>query len=143
MSAEISNTAFLEYFFEEYKILVLLILGVLIWLFIRPDFWRRLLNPDEAGDGTIPNSDPIAEADFYLAYGKYDEAGQVLRRSIATEAPTADLMHKLLEVYFADRKGDEFLSSANYYIREYGRHGHWDRICEMGRELLPDEKLFR
>lgn len=142
MTDEVRFLGFLKYFLGEFPVLSVAILVVLVWLFGRPDFWRRVIHGYD-DDSAMPAQDPITEADFYLAYEQYEEAAQALRKSIAAEPPTADLMCKLLEVYAAGRKSEEFLASANYYRRAFGRHGHWDEICEMGRELLPEERLFR
>ncbi len=142
MSDDGSFSGFVRYFFAEYPGLSIAISAVLIWLFGRPDFWRRVVHGYD-DDAPAPVQDHVAEADFYLAYEQYDEAAQALRKSIASEPPTADLMYKLLEIYAAARKSEEFLASAKYYKRTFGRHGHWDDICELGRQLLPEERLFR
>ena len=138
-----SDTSFFETFFAENKVLLLIVLAVFVWLFGRPDFWRRLFSKDDSDSAPMEESDFIAEADFFIAYGKYDEAAQALRKSIAAKPPTADLMFKLLGVYFKDSRVDDFLASATYFKREFGRHAHWEGICEMGRQLFPEERLFR
>ncbi len=45
------------------------------------------------------SADPIGEADIYMAYGKFDQAEALLKRSIAQEEDRADLHAKLLECY--------------------------------------------
>ncbi|ARU57317.1 Tfp pilus assembly protein FimV [Oleiphilus messinensis] len=43
--------------------------------------------------------DPLAEADVYIAYGRLDQAAQVLENAISEEPSRADIRLKLLEVY--------------------------------------------
>lgn len=52
--------------------------------------------------------DPIAEADIYLAYGRHDQAQQMLDRAIEQEPARADLRLKLLEVFVDQNKPAEF-----------------------------------
>ncbi|WP_421842725.1 FimV/HubP family polar landmark protein [Marinobacter algicola] len=51
-------------------------------------------------DGTdAPDSDPLAEADAYIAYGRMDQAAQSLETAISREPSRTDLRLKLLGVY--------------------------------------------
>ena len=38
---------------------------------------------------------------------------------------------------------DSFLDAARDYSRKHGQAEHWDRICVMGEQILPDERLLR
>ncbi len=52
--------------------------------------------------------DAIAEADIYVAYGRYQQAIDLLRSAIAEEPQRSDLQVKLLEVYIETRDKPSF-----------------------------------
>ncbi len=52
--------------------------------------------------------DAIAEAEIYIAYGRYQQAVDLLRSAIDAEPARADLRVKLLEVYLEMRDRDAF-----------------------------------
>src|SRR6185437_13907800 len=59
---------------------------------------------DEGMTGEVPvaldQGDPLAEADFHMAYGLYDQAAELVQNAIAREPQRRDLKLKLLEVFF-------------------------------------------
>ncbi|MCK0164054.1 FimV/HubP family polar landmark protein [Marinobacter sp. S6332] len=54
------------------------------------------------------NSDALEEADTYIAYGRYDQATQVLEAAISREPSRTDLRLKLLAVYADNQERDSF-----------------------------------
>lgn len=69
--------------------------------------------PEEAVDalqdeGGEEASDPIGEADVYMAYGKFDQARQVLKRALDAEPDRVDLHLKLMECLAEMKAKDEF-----------------------------------
>ena len=52
--------------------------------------------------------DPIAESDIYIAYGRYQQAVDLLTTAIDAEPNRSDLRMKLLEVYVEMRNKDAF-----------------------------------
>jgi pilus assembly protein FimV len=52
--------------------------------------------------------DPIAESDIYIAYGRYQQAVDLLTNAIDAEPNRSDLRVKLLEVYIEMRNKDAF-----------------------------------
>ncbi len=52
--------------------------------------------------------DPIAESDIYIAYGRYQQAVDLLTHAIDAEPNRSDLRVKLLEVYVEMRNKDAF-----------------------------------
>ncbi|HET8710622.1 MAG TPA: FimV/HubP family polar landmark protein, partial [Spongiibacteraceae bacterium] len=52
--------------------------------------------------------DPIAESDIYIAYGRYQQAVDLLTTAIDAEPARSDLRTKLLEVYVEMRNKDAF-----------------------------------
>ena len=88
-------------------------------------------------------NDPIIEADFYIAYGDFERAAQVIRKALTVEPVPPDLVLKLLEIHFQSGNSEEFLRHSRFYRQRFGRSEHWETICTMGQQLLPGERLFR
>jgi len=88
--------------------------------------------------------DPIAEADVYLAYRRYEQAEALLKEAINADAGRHELKVKLLEIYHATKDVDSFEAQAEslYAVLAGQEEGMWDQVVEMGRELLPDHPLF-
>ena len=59
--------------------------------------------PEPAG-----SSDPLAEADTYIAYGRHDQAAQTLETAISREPSRTDLRLKLLSVYADSQDRESF-----------------------------------
>ena len=62
---------------------------------------------DEEPEAATP-SDPLAEADTYIAYGRHDQAAQTLETAISREPSRTDLRLKLLGVYADSQDRDSF-----------------------------------
>lgn len=89
----------------------------------------------------LDSSDALAEADFHLAYGLYDEAAQMLKKAIAAEPARADLVIKLAETYSAAGNAAEFQALAEN-LEGSATPETWQKIKVMGRALLPELPLF-
>jgi len=96
--------------------------------------------PAEIGQG-----DPLAEADFHMAYGLYDQAADIVRLALGQEPGRRDLKLKLLEIFFVSGDKAHFLEAAREYeeTRGDGEAADWDRVLIMGRQLAPDDPLFQ
>ncbi len=92
---------------------------------------------------TEAEADPIAEADVYLAYGRYRQAESLIREAIEQEPERTDLKVKLLEVLHAagDRAGFES-AVAEHQEALMADEAVWARVLSMGRALAPDNPLF-
>jgi pilus assembly protein FimV len=92
----------------------------------------------------LDQGDPLAEADFHMAYGLYDQAADLVRIAIAREPERRDLKLKLLEVFFVWGNKEQFLHSAHELAatREHAPPGEWEKIVIMGKQLAPDDPLF-
>lgn len=94
-----------------------------------------------AGSGV----DPLSEADVYIAYGRYQQAEELLKAAVQSEPRRLDLKLKLLEVHYATRNRGAFVALAGQ-MAETGEDRidvtAWDRVQEMGRELDPENALF-
>ena len=92
----------------------------------------------------LDQGDPLAEADFHMAYGLYDQAADLVRIAIARDPTRRDLKLKLLEVYFVWGNKEQFLTSAHELAstRAEAAPGEWEKILIMGKQLAPEDPLF-
>ncbi len=90
----------------------------------------------------LDTADPLAEADFHMAYGLYDQAVDLVRMALQKEPERNDLKLKLAEIHFVAGDTNQFLTVARDLKRSLGAGGDWDRIVIMGRQLAPDEPMF-
>ncbi len=88
--------------------------------------------------------DPVAEADVYLAYGRYQQAEELIQQALEDEPKNPELQLKLLEIFYAKEDAEAFENYASK-LQAKGRHKDglfWAKVAEMGRELCPQSSLF-
>jgi len=108
---------------------------------------RHVASDDTISSETAINldqGDPLAEADFHMAYGLYDQAADLIRIAISREPARRDLKLKLLEVFFVWGNKDQFLQTARELAetRANAAPGEWEKILIMGKQLAPEDPLF-
>ncbi|MDT8404354.1 FimV/HubP family polar landmark protein [Sulfuriflexus sp.] len=96
-------------------------------------------------ESEIGEVDPLSEADVYIAYNKHQQAEELLTSAIEQEPDRLDLKLKLMEVYYSAKNSDAFLALASEVNAAKGDQNAalWGKAAEMGRELFPDNDLFR
>jgi pilus assembly protein FimV len=94
--------------------------------------------------GAVGEGDPLAEADFHMAYGLYDQAADLVRLAIQREPQRRDLKLKLLEVFFVWGNKEQFVAAARELAatRDAALPGEWEKTVIMGRQIAPDDALF-
>jgi pilus assembly protein FimV len=108
----------------------------------------ELKSPDDTMSSesavNLDQGDPLAEADFHMAYGLYDQAADLVRIALEREPDRRDLRLKLLEIYFVWGNKDLFLQTAKTLesTRDRAPAGEWDKIVIMGKQICPDEPMF-
>ncbi|HEY8160145.1 MAG TPA: FimV/HubP family polar landmark protein [Methylobacter sp.] len=88
--------------------------------------------------------DPISEADVYLAYGRYQQAEELIRQAIKDQPNRDECKLKLLEIFYANENKAAFEAYANELV-EAGKRNEaefWEKAAEMGREMCPDLPIF-
>jgi pilus assembly protein FimV len=92
----------------------------------------------------LDQGDPLAEADFHMAYGLYDQAADLVRIAIQREPHRRDLKLKLLEVFFVWGNREQFLSMARELsdTRAGTEAGEWEKIVIMGKQIAPEDPMF-
>nr|WP_269144526.1 FimV/HubP family polar landmark protein [Methylicorpusculum oleiharenae] len=83
--------------------------------------------------------DPISEADVYLAYGRYQQAEELIRHAISDAPDNNVLKLKLLEIFYANENKEAF----EHYVSELKRSSKqedkdfWAKVNEMASEISP------
>jgi len=92
----------------------------------------------------LDQGDPLAEADFHMAYGLYDQAADLVRIAIQREPQRRDLKLKLLEVFFVWGNKEQFLTMARELAdtRVGSEAGEWEKIVIMGKQIAPEDSMF-
>ena len=89
--------------------------------------------------------DAVSEADVYIAYGRYQQAEDLLRQAMERDPERLALKHKLLEVFYATRNKEAFVGLAQD-LQDAGQdiadEEAWSRAKDMGRELDDSNPLF-
>jgi pilus assembly protein FimV len=87
--------------------------------------------------------DPVAEADVYIAYGREEQAEEILKEALRLQPDRVGVRVKLLEIY--SRRGDKsaFATLAQeLHDRSGGTGEEWERAAKLGRSLDPTNSLF-
>ena len=92
----------------------------------------------------LDQSDPIAEADFHMAYGLYDQAADLINGAVTAEPERQDLLAKLCEIYFVWGNRDAFIDAATRMkaVVGGGENPDWDKTVIMGQQIAGDHELF-
>ena len=92
----------------------------------------------------LDQSDPVAEADFHMAYGLYDQAADLVNGALSVEPERPDLLTKLCEIYFVWGNRDAFIDAASRLKSTVGdgENADWDKIVIMGQQIAGDDALF-
>ncbi len=112
-----------------------------------PDLGRKP-SIDDTLSGEAPASveagDPLAEADFHMAYGLYDQAADLVQVAARREPRRRDLKLKLLEIFFVWGNRERFLEIAREMsaTRSAAQPGEWDKVLIMGKQIAPEDALF-
>jgi pilus assembly protein FimV len=103
---------------------------------------ERTISTDGAVE--IDQADVVAEAEFHMAYGLYDQAAELLVRALRDNPDRRDLRLKLLEVYFIWENKPAFLKEAQTFHRQPGgaESPDWNKVLIMGKQICPEEALF-
>jgi len=92
----------------------------------------------------LDQTDPIAEADFHMAYGLYDQAADLITGALEAEPDRQDFLTKLCEIYFVWGNRDAFIDSAGKLKAAVGDTDSedWNKIVIMGQQIAADDGLF-
>jgi pilus assembly protein FimV len=95
---------------------------------------------DETGE-----VDPLSEADVYIAYGRYQQAEELIRQAIDKEPERSVLKYKLFEILYAVKNTDGFIGLAEESVNtpvETSDQDSWSRVLSMGKMLASEHPMF-
>ncbi|WP_421718444.1 FimV/HubP family polar landmark protein [Algiphilus sp.] len=95
----------------------------------------------ESLEETSAEDDPIADADFRIAYGMYDDAAARLTDAIGREPENAALRLKLAEVHCAAGDKERFLDAADVAARSGLTADEEQELAEMARRIAPESRF--
>ena len=92
----------------------------------------------------LDQSGPIAEAEFHMAYGLYDQAADLLTQALENEPNNRAYRVKLVEVYFVWENHEGFLDQAKvlHESLDDDSQNDWNKVLILGKQLCPDDALF-
>jgi pilus assembly protein FimV len=88
--------------------------------------------------------DPLSEADVYLAYGRYQQAEELIKQAINENPFRDECKLKLLEVYYSAQNRQAFEQYASE-LADDGKSADrefWSRVTAMGSTFCSDSALF-
>lgn len=109
-----------------------------------PVFGGFALKDFETFDTDQGDIDPVAEADVYLAYGRYKQAEELMLDVIKDQPNRDECKLKLLKIYVLNKDKHAF----EFYVTELANSGKkndiefWAKVTEMGNEISKDSSLF-
>jgi pilus assembly protein FimV len=88
-------------------------------------------------------SDPLTEADVFIAYGRIQQAEDVIKSALQGNPGNRDLTLKLFEIYHAAGNVAAFDAQAALFHETVGEDDPaWQKIVSMGSELSPANPLY-
>lgn len=88
--------------------------------------------------------DAVAEADVYIAYGRDEQAEEILLDALRAHPERHVLRVKLLEIYAARKDHQRFGTlAAELRVLTHGQGADWARAAHIGQSLEPDNYLYK
>ena len=89
------------------------------------------------------DSDPLEEVNVYLAYERFDQAEELVKRVIAQHPNRHDYKLRLLEVYYSSNDRVSYENAARELHSAVGENDPlWESALAMWAEMSPDRPLF-
>ncbi|PCI21456.1 MAG: pilus assembly protein FimV [Piscirickettsiaceae bacterium] len=91
----------------------------------------------------IQEADPLTECDVYIAYGRYQQAEDLIQKAITEDPANEAYKLKLLDVYFSAENSESFENLAKELVDiKRTNPDMWDNISTMGADICPESVLF-
>ena len=99
--------------------------------------------PDATVQPAAPESDPLEEVNVYLAYERFDQAEELVKRVIAQYPGRHEYKLRLLEVYYSSNDRVSYENAARELYDAVGANDPlWESALAMWAEMSPDRALF-
>jgi pilus assembly protein FimV len=88
--------------------------------------------------------DPVSEVDLYLAYGRYQQAEELMRDVLKDQPNRDECKLKLLKIFYSSENKQAFETYANELAKAGKKDDveFWLKVTEMGSEICKDSTLF-
>ena len=88
-------------------------------------------------------ADPLTECDVYIAYGRYQQAEDLIQKAIEEDPSNEAYKLKLLDVYYSSENSSAFedLAKDLDYLKSSNPE-MWGNISNMGADICPESVLF-
>src|SRR5690606_30750186 len=91
----------------------------------------------------VPEIDPIAEAEVYIAYGRDEQAEEILKEALLHHPERHAVRIKLLEIYSSRNDVDAFEALATELLgMTRGEGDEWKQAQALGVALDPLNPLY-
>jgi pilus assembly protein FimV len=99
---------------------------------------------DESLQPEAEDIDPLAEAEVYLAYGRHQQARELIDQALSRQPERHDLRLKMLEVHAASKDSPAFAAQLEELHGRVGTETDplWMAASELARRFLPDHPLL-
>ncbi|MDR1349549.1 MAG: hypothetical protein LBJ59_01965 [Zoogloeaceae bacterium] len=95
------------------------------------------------GIDTGDEVDPVEEADVYIAYGRDEQALEILLDALQKNPHRTAIHAKLLEIYANRKEIQKFDTLASeLYAQTNGQGVDWEKVVALGRVLEPNNPLY-
>ncbi|WP_262966623.1 type IV pilus assembly protein FimV [Methylobacter psychrophilus] len=109
-----------------------------------PFFSEITFGNSDTSDSYQGEIDLVSEADVYLAYGRYQQAEEIMRDVIKEQPNNDEYKLKLLKIFYLNKNTYAFETYANE-LAKTGKNNDakfWSAVSEMGLEICKDSALF-
>jgi pilus assembly protein FimV len=94
-------------------------------------------------EADLTETDPLKESDIFLAYGRVQQAEDVVLEGLERDPTNRELKLKLMEVYHAGGNAEAFDTQAQMFRNLVNEDDpQWQKIAVMGYEMSPDNPLY-
>ena len=92
---------------------------------------------------SVDDVDPVAEAEVYIAYGRDEQAEEILKEAMGQDPAREDVQVKLAEVYAARKDAAAFSGIAQSLHGLTGGSGdNWTKVAALGYALDAGNALY-
>lgn len=101
-------------------------------------------NVPPVGQADTTGIDAVAEADVYIAYGRDEQAEEILLDALRAHPGRNALRLKLLEIHAARKDVPKFgVLASELRLRTGGQGPEWEQAAQLGQLLDPGNPLYR
>ena len=100
---------------------------------------------EESLNDNFEDIDPIAEANVYLAYGRHQQALDIVQRALKDAPDRIELQEKLFDIYNATQDKESYDALAGELSQKLQAEAPtlWKKVATMGRAISPNNPIYQ